>query len=91
MENLDNLLVLLIKAPTFQLDPSIIDRLQNLIGKDDKDFLKNQIMHIIDDCVRYSLCSSFTLTTLHIIHESYLDGSKEDFNEENCPWRKTEN
>ena len=45
-------------------------------------------MESIDLCVNGSLSSGFALQSLHILHEVYCNGKKEDFTEENCHWRK---
>jgi hypothetical protein len=62
----DELLETFTHAPESQLDPSVIPRIKDLIGKPAKD-IKDPLLKIIDDCVRYSLASSFTITTLHVV------------------------
>lgn len=84
---IDEMLELLSHAPDSQIDKTITERLKNLIGKPLPE-IKTEVMHCIDDCVYGSLSSGFALKTLNILHEVYLDGKLEDFNEENCPWRK---
>ncbi len=78
----------LLIAPDTQIDKSITERLKKL-PEMSKDEMKTEVMHCIDDCVYGSLANQFGLHTLHILHEVYLDGSLEDFTDENCPWRKT--
>ena len=87
-KNVDEMLELLSSAPDTQIDKMITERLKKLIGKP-FDEIKTEVMHCIDDCVYGSLSSGFALQALHILHEVHLDGKREDFNDENCPWRKT--
>ena len=81
------MLKLLSKALDSQIDKIITKRLKKLIGKPIPE-IKTGVMHAIDDCVNGSLSSGFALNSLHILHEVYLDGKQEDFNDENCPWRR---
>jgi len=83
----DEMLELLSQVPDTQLDKIITERLKNLIGKPLPE-IKTEVMHCIDDCVYGSLSSGFALQALQILHEVHLNGKPEDFNEENCPWRK---
>lgn len=87
-KNVDEMLELLSSAPDTQIDKRITERLKNLIGKPFPE-IKSEVMHCIDDCVYGSLSSGFALQALNILHEVHLDGKQEDFNDENCPWRKT--
>lgn len=84
---IDEMLGILSQAPDSQIDKMITERLKNLIGKPIPE-IKTEVMHCIDDCVNGSLSSGFALQALHILHEVHLDGKLEDFNDENCPWRK---
>jgi hypothetical protein len=86
-KNIEETLTLLSSAPDSQIDSEITGRLKNLIGKPISE-IKTGVMHAIDDCVFGSLSSGFALQALHILHEVHLNGKHEDFNEENCPWRK---
>ena len=83
----DEMLQILSTAPDSQLDKLITEKLKSLIGKPFPE-IKTEIMHCIDDCVYGSLSSGFALQALHILHEAHLGGKHEDFNDENCPWRK---
>jgi hypothetical protein len=83
---IEEMLSLLSKAPDTQIDKVITSRLKGLIGKPIPE-IKTGVMQSIDDCVYGSLSSGFGLQSLHILHEVYLDGKLEDFNETNCPWR----
>ena len=84
---IERLLAILSSAPDSQIDKIITKRLNGLIGLPMSE-IKTGVMHAIDDCVNGSLSSGFVLTALNILHENYLDGKPEDFNEVNCPWRK---
>jgi len=86
-KSLDEMLMILSAAPDSQIDKSITKRLKSLVGKPIPE-IKTEIMHCIDDCVYGSLASGFALQALQILHEVHLNGKPEDFNEENCPWRK---
>jgi len=87
-KKIEQMLTLLSTAPDSQIDKIITTRLKDLIGKPIPE-IKTGIMHAIDDCVFGSLSSGFALQALHILHEVHLNGKNEDFNDENCPWRKT--
>lgn len=86
-KDMEEILTLLSNMSDAQLDSTITDRLKGLIGKPIPE-IKTGVMHAIDECVYGGLSSSFALHTLHILHEYYLGGKGEDFNDENCPWRK---
>lgn len=85
--NIDDLLKLLGEAPDSQLDKTVADEMKNLIGKPAAE-QKIGVMRAIDNCVRYSLASTFTMMVLNDIFYVGLEGKPEDFNDENCPWRK---
>jgi hypothetical protein len=87
-EGIEEMLALLGQAPDDQIDKKITKRLRNLIGKPIPE-IKTEVMHVIDDCVFGSLSSGFALETLHLLHENLLDGKPEDWNDKNCPWRKS--
>lgn len=86
-EEIEELLTLMADAPDSQMDKSITERLRNLKGKPIPE-IKTEVMHIMDDCVYGALASDFGMHALIILHEVFLDGKDEDFNDENCPWRK---
>jgi len=84
---IDEMLNLLSTASDRQIDKIITTRLKELIGKPLPE-IKTGVMRAIDDCVYGSLSSGFALEALNILHEVYLGGKPEDWNDENCPWRK---
>jgi len=86
-KSLDEMLTILSSAPDSQIDKSVTKRLKSLVGKSIPE-IKTEVMHCIDDCVNGSLASGFALNGLHLLFEIHLGGKPEDFNEENCPWRK---
>ncbi len=86
-KTIDEMLKILSEAPDSQIDGIITKRLKDLIGKPIPE-IKTEVMHCIDDCVYGSLSSGFALNALHLLHEVHLNGKIEDFNDENCPWRK---
>jgi hypothetical protein len=85
---IDEMLNLLSTASDRQIDKIITTRLKELIGKPLPE-IKTGVMHAIDDCVYGSLSSGFALEVLNILHEVYLGGKPEDWNDINCPWRKS--
>lgn len=90
MESLDRInqmLESLSQAPNSQIDKRITDDLKELIGKPIPE-IKIGTVKAIDYCVVGGLASDFAMKSLMIFHEIYLDGTPEDFNDENCPWRK---
>jgi len=83
----DEMLEMISEAPDSQIDKTITDKMKKLIGKPISE-IKISIMYCIDMCVYGSLSSDFALQALLILHEIHCDGNREDFNDENCPWRK---
>lgn len=77
------------EAPDSQLDATMCVHLKNLIGKP-KAEVKRGVIYAIDMCVYSALSSGFVLKILHMIHQDMLGGTREDFNDENCPWRKSD-
>jgi hypothetical protein len=90
IEKINGLLELFSEAPDSQLDKKMTKYIKSLIGKQVPE-IKKGIMYVIDMCVFSSYASGSTLRLLHILFENYLDGKQEEFNEENCPWRKDYN
>ena len=88
-EAIEEMIALLAQAPDDQIDKKITRRLRGLIGKPIPE-IKTGVMHAIDDCVEGSLASGFAIETLNLLHKNLLDGEPEDWNDENCPWRKSQ-
>jgi hypothetical protein len=86
-KDIEEMLTLLSTAPDGQIDGKITARLKGLIGKPIPE-IKTGVMHAIDDCVYGGLSSGFALQALNMLYEFQLNGKFEDFNDENCPWRK---
>lgn len=86
-KSLEELLDVMSEAPDSVIDKKISARIKELKGKSIPE-MKTEVMHIIDDCVYGALASELGMSVLLTLFEVYLGGTEEDFNDENCPWRK---
>jgi hypothetical protein len=64
--NFNGLLVLLTKAPSAELDESVIPKIRALIGKDNA-AIHAGIKEVLDECARVALASDFTMATMHVV------------------------
>lgn len=58
-------------APNSQIDSSVTERIESLVGKD-KETVKEEMRKILDDCVTYSLCSDFSVAVMDgLLNDEY--------------------
>ena len=79
---MNDALRMMLSAPPTQLDPSMVERLKKLDGKEG-DELRAGLHEILDHCARYSLASDFVMKVLD--HEWRELGGKPD---DPTPWRE---
>ena len=86
-KHVDEILTLLSEATDNHLDNRICKDLKELIGKPINE-VKTGVMKAIDYSVAFGLASQFTLIVLNDLYTVFLHGKQDEFNDENCPWRK---
>ena len=54
-------------GPTTQVDPKIVKRVSLLSETDNLLIMREILENILNDCVRYSLCSDFVVKSLDVV------------------------